>query len=178
MLSFHATFLYSLVYRIHCFLGLPDLVKLSRFLQTKKNFLIHQWSATPSLFFMTNVFVSFCSVMAQFRLIKHKFPNETFICVAFNSHMEWSNAQCVNAPTIMQVLFMASAALVTWYFCQKQECTKILENFWHFLFTCKKIIYQFFSFTCTHSHSVIVPGWLYLMCEIVFKGHTDTTLWF
>ena len=85
------------------FLGLPDLARLSTFLQPKWNFLNHLltllWSSTASSFTQqmfliastvlwptlncavtfdpTNVFGCFYSLMIQFKLGKHKFLNWT-----------------------------------------------------------------------------------------------------
>ena len=49
-------------------------------------------------FCITNVFGCFCGVMVQFKLIKQMRLCCRFICAAFKSQMEWSNAQCVSAP--------------------------------------------------------------------------------
>ena len=44
-------------------------------------------------------FYSFCAIIAQFELVKSISSHYTFICVAFKSHEEWSNAQRVSTPT-------------------------------------------------------------------------------
>ena len=58
-------------------LGRPDFVWLLNFLQLKQNFLIHLVTMINCTFaFPTrNVFDCFDSVMTQFQLIKHEFPN-------------------------------------------------------------------------------------------------------
>ena len=54
-------------------------------------------------FYTTNVFVCFRYVIAQFEQAKHKCPRQiipcTFICAAFKSHREGTNAQRVIVPT-------------------------------------------------------------------------------
>ena len=59
------------------FLGLPDLAWSSRFLQPEQNFL--NYMVTILWLTLTShnkcFFCCFGSIMAQFKLIKHKFPN-------------------------------------------------------------------------------------------------------
>ena len=49
-------------------------------------------------FSITNVFCFFCSIMAQFELVKHKFLNWITLHICLG-HTELSNAQYDNAPT-------------------------------------------------------------------------------
>ena len=98
-------------------LGLPDFVWLSMFFQPKWNFLNHLitvlWSTAHSVFKQQIALVD-SSVMALYKLIKHKFP---FLCAAFKSHTVWSNTQCVTTSTttvLPTVLFMAWTTLIIW----------------------------------------------------------------
>ena len=85
--------------------GLPDLAWLSRFLQPDQKFLqpsgyciVINYTFT---FYTANVFGYFLSLWPSSNLknITSKIRLYCiFICVAFKSHTEWSNAQCVSIP--------------------------------------------------------------------------------
>ena len=109
---------------------------LSRFLQPKQNFLNHLIivlrSNVPSLFIQqmflvgsTQLYPSLNSWSISFQIKLHS----TFICVAFKSHMEWSNVY-VSTPTTVILPSTAWITSITFYMYHKQVCIKILQNFW------------------------------------------------
>ena len=108
--------------------GLSDLAWLSRFLQSEWNFLNHLvtilWS--PVHFHTTNGFGCFCSIMAQFELVKFSYIVQSFVWLLNHS----CNAQPVSAPATTILLITACAYHILNCFshimCCKIACTKIL----------------------------------------------------
>ena len=82
-------------------------------------------------------FVFFHGFMVQFDLVRHvlEFDSYTLICMAFKSHTEWINAQCVSAPTTT-ILLTTTDTLhdlnCFGHVCTRHRlvCTKILQNVW------------------------------------------------
>ena len=107
---------------------LLDLAWSSQFLQCEGNFFNHLWLTKPSPFMQQMFLVTSMALFSscQIRLCC------TFICVAFKSHVKWSNVQCVSEPTFnhsehLQWLKVHQSCDITHH---KLACTKILQNFW------------------------------------------------
>ena len=83
-------------------LGQVDLVRSLRFLQHEQNFLNHLLAELHSAFYTTNVFGCSCGVIAQFKLVKPKFSNQTtlyfHLCVFQITHRvkQYAVCQCTN----------------------------------------------------------------------------------
>ena len=89
-------------------------------------------------FCTTNFFGWFYCFIAQFKLVQHKFPNQTVLFIyLFGFQIIHGVKLCSDMPTHQLLLYywpqwISSTAwmtLVIWYTCCKLPCTRILQSF-------------------------------------------------